>query len=103
MRCWKLGLIVSELITNSVRHALRDRGGTIRVELSKSGPFGECCVADSGSPNGTYTPGAGLKIVEALAKELSGTIVHQFGEQGAISKVKFPVETEPLEIRQTGD
>ena len=36
-RCWKLGLIVSELITNSARHAFGDRGGTIQVELSASG------------------------------------------------------------------
>ena len=35
-RCWRLGLIVSELITNSTRHAFRDNGGLIRVELLPS-------------------------------------------------------------------
>ena len=29
-RCWRLGLIVSELITNAERHAFRNGGGSIR-------------------------------------------------------------------------
>lgn len=94
-RCWKLGMIVSELITNSMRHAFNDDGGKIRIELSKSGPLVECCVTDSGSSRGSYKPGQGLKIVEALAKELRGTIVHRFGEQGAISILRFPVDNTP--------
>jgi two-component sensor histidine kinase len=91
-RSWKLGMIVSELITNSMRHAFCDDGGKIRIELSKSGPLVECCVTDSGSSRGSNKPGEGLKIVEALAKELRGTIAHQFGEQGAISILLFPVD-----------
>ena len=35
-RCWRLGLIMSELITNSARHAFGDNGGVIRVELLPS-------------------------------------------------------------------
>src|SRR5438128_12455307 len=35
-RCWRLGLIVSELITNAERHAFRNGGGLIRVELLPS-------------------------------------------------------------------
>jgi two-component sensor histidine kinase len=89
-RCWKLAMIVSELITNSARHAFRDDGGKIQIELSKSGPLVECCVTDNGSSRGSYKPGEGLKIVEALAKELRGTIVHRFREQGAISMLLFP-------------
>ena len=91
-RCWKLGMIVSELITNSMRHAFRDDGGRIRIELSKSGPLVECCATDSGSSRGSYKPGEGLTIVEALAKELRGTIGHRFGEQGAVSILLFPVD-----------
>jgi two-component sensor histidine kinase len=30
-RCWRLGLILSELITNSARHAFAESGGMIRV------------------------------------------------------------------------
>jgi two-component sensor histidine kinase len=91
-RCWKLGLILSELIANSVRHAFYDRGGTIRIELSRSGPFAECRVMDSGSSRSSYVPSEGLTIVEALVKELGGTITHRFGTEGAISILLFPVE-----------
>src|SRR5262249_23523052 len=31
-QCWRLGLIVSELITNASKHAFGDRGGAIQVE-----------------------------------------------------------------------
>ena len=41
-RCWRLGLIVSELITNAERHAFRNGGGMIRVELLPSLSFVEC-------------------------------------------------------------
>jgi two-component sensor histidine kinase len=40
-RCWRLGLIVSELITNGERHAFRNAGGCIRVELLPSQSFAE--------------------------------------------------------------
>lgn len=90
-RCWRLGLIVSELITNSMRHAFDDHGGTIRVELSGQGPYVQCCVSDDGSSRDPRTPGQGLKIVEALAKELNGEIVHRFGADGALSILIFPI------------
>jgi two-component sensor histidine kinase len=47
-RCWRLGMIVSELITNAARHAFRKRGGVIRVELSTSRSVVECRVTDNG-------------------------------------------------------
>jgi len=94
-RCWKLGMIVSELITNSVRHAFDGRAGTIRVELSGSGPFAQCCVTDNGASRGSHRPGQGLKIVEALARELNGEIVHRFGSEGALSILIFPISGDP--------
>lgn len=84
-------MIVSELITNSARHAFDDRGGTIRVELSGSGPFAECCVMDNGSTRGSHGPGQGLRIVEALARELNGEIAYRFGAEGALSRLRFPI------------
>lgn len=85
-------MIVSELITNSVRHAFCDRGGSIRIELNKSGPFAKCCVMDNGSSRSSYKPGEGLKIVEALAKELNGQINYRFGPEGALSTLTFPID-----------
>ncbi|MEY9155641.1 sensor histidine kinase [Bradyrhizobium japonicum] len=91
-RCWKLGLILSELITNSARHAFGNRGGTIEVTLCTSGLLVKCCVKDNGSAQSPHGIGQGLKIVAALAKELGGAISHEFGLEGATSTLTFPIE-----------
>jgi two-component sensor histidine kinase len=93
-RCWRLGLIVSELVTNAERHAFNKRGGRIRVELLPSTSFVECRVSDNGASEGTINPGRGLRIVEALARSLGGTIKQDFGPQGATALLVFPTEME---------
>lgn len=97
-RCWKLGIIVSELITNSVRHAFGGRSGKIQIELSSAGPYVQCCVIDNGSSQGSGVPGKGLKIIEALAKELDGEVVHRFGAEGAVSMLIFPLNSKAQQI-----
>jgi two-component sensor histidine kinase len=92
-RCWKLGIIVSELITNSVRHAFNGGGGRIQIGLSSAGPYVQCCVMDNGSPQPPGVPGQGLKIIEGLARELDGEIVHRFGAEGAVSMLMFPLDS----------
>ena len=37
--CWRLGMIVFELINNAARHAFPGGEGEIRVELLRAGPF----------------------------------------------------------------
>jgi two-component sensor histidine kinase len=90
-RCWRLGLILSELIENSVRHAFNGRSGSISVDLSLSGSIAECCVCDDGSSKGLSRAGSGLKIIRALVKELDGDIVHRFSAGGSTSILIFPV------------
>lgn len=89
-QCWRLGLIISELITNAARHAFDERGGVIRVELRPSRSFVECRVTDNGSSEANIRPGHGLKIVAALARSLGGTIEQRFGPRGATSVLVFP-------------
>ncbi len=36
-RCWRVGLIVAELITNSARHGFKDGGGVIIVDIATVG------------------------------------------------------------------
>ena len=49
-RCWKLGLIVSELLTNVARHAQFDaRHPELQVELMLGGNVVKCRVSDNGS------------------------------------------------------
>src|SRR6266446_6361493 len=69
-QCWRLGMIVNELVTNATRHAFAGRRGEIRVVLSRSGGFVTCSVADNGSAPDFVKPGRGLRIVEELSRSL---------------------------------
>jgi two-component sensor histidine kinase len=91
-RCWRLGLIVSELITNAAAHAFASRGGVIRVEIAPSGSFFECRVTDDGAASENRVPGHGLKIIEALAESLGGTINHHFGPTGTNATLIAPLD-----------
>jgi len=99
-RCWLLGLILSELITNAERHAFRNSGGLISVELRPSLSFVECRIMDNGMGEPNTYPGRGLKIVEALAKSLGGTIGQRFGPHGATAVLIFPTEIDTTGVGQ---
>lgn len=90
-RCWFLGMIVFELITNAARHAFNEHGGSIHLEMRAAGAFIECCITDNGSSDANSSPGRGLSIVAALANELRGTIDMKFGPNGTRTIVKVPV------------
>jgi two-component sensor histidine kinase len=89
-RCWKLGMIVSELVTNAARHAFGEGGGTIRVELSAVEASIECRVIDNGAVQGQIRPGQGTRIIEALVRGLDGEVTRIFGPNGTTSTVVFP-------------
>jgi two-component sensor histidine kinase len=93
--CWRLGMIVHELITNAAKHAFPHGGGEIRVELFRAGAFVECRVLDSGSAPLKVQPGLGLKLVKELAKTLAGGIEQEFGVGGSRSILIFPRRSEP--------
>jgi len=74
-RCWKLGLMVSELLTNVARHAqFDDRRPELRVELMLVGNVVKCGVSDNGSAPEPIRRGRGLTIVGELADSLGAFI-----------------------------
>jgi two-component sensor histidine kinase len=89
-RCWRLGLIVSELITNAAHHAFDHCGSVIRIELLPSKSSIRCRVTDDGMSESEIHPGHGLRIIAALAKSLGGTIEQQFGALGSTTILSFP-------------
>jgi two-component sensor histidine kinase len=104
-RCWMLGMIVAELITNAVRHAFDQNGGAIRVECRSSGAFVECRVSDNGSASSPEVrPGSGLRIIEALAQSLDAEFQFNFGEEGSEAVLILPIEgdlcDEPPSVRR---
>jgi two-component sensor histidine kinase len=98
-RCWLLGMIVAELITNAVRHAF---------DQEASGEFVECRVSDNGSASTAHVrPGSGLKIIEALAQNLDANFQFNFGEDGSESVLIVPIEQvrcdEPTSVRRAAN
>lgn len=96
-RCWRLGMIVHELIANAARHAFSGGrgGGEIRVELMRVGAIAQCSIVDTGSVAATVAPGRGLKIVDALSNSLGGRFIQKFGPRGSRSIVAFRCDSEP--------
>src|SRR6202041_739089 len=74
-----LGLIVTELVINALKHAFPDdRNGKITVDYRSNGPNWTLSVTDNGvgMAPGTISAkrGLGTNIIEALAKQLRAVI-----------------------------
>jgi two-component sensor histidine kinase len=95
-RCWKLGLIVSELLTNAARHAQFDaRQPELRVELELAGNIVKCRVSDNGSTPEPFRRGGGLAIVGELASSLGGRVHTSCAAEGSSFLLTFPlIDTE---------
>ena len=84
-----LGLIVTELVINSLKHAFKaeTKDGQITVAYDVSGTDWKLSVADNGigKPDGVFAQpitGLGTGIVNALAKQLNAQVETVSGSQG---------------------
>jgi two-component sensor histidine kinase len=91
-RCWRLGLIVSELLTNVARHAQFDaRQPELRVQLLLAGNVVKCRVSDNGSAPEPIRRGRGLAIVDELASSLGGRVHTSCAADGYSFLLTFPL------------
>ena len=91
-RCWRLGLIVSELLTNVARHAqFKARHPELRVELLLVGNVVKCRVSDNGSPLEPIRRGRGLAIIGELASSLGGRVHTSCAAEGCSFLLTFPL------------
>ena len=102
-RAIPLALLVTELATNSFKHAFPNgRTGTITVTLTAPGDVIRLTVADDGvgtSPLSSGSgdeehPGLGLVLTQALAKQLGGTLAIS-APPGTATTVSFPLNPLP--------
>ena len=88
------GLIVNELVTNSVKYAFEDSGGVIRIGFVTDPDRGEAhlSVEDNGKGIGKSREGGlGLTLVSAFAKQLGGKVTREDVERGTRTVVCFPL------------
>jgi two-component sensor histidine kinase len=93
-RAIPLGMIVAELVTNSVKHAFPNgRTGEISINLAPQGPSFVLVVSDRGLSTERPTPSdgdrLGLTIVETLTEQLDGEILFDWTD-GVRATLTFP-------------
>jgi two-component sensor histidine kinase/putative methionine-R-sulfoxide reductase with GAF domain len=88
-----IGLIVNELVTNSVKYAFGKEGGIIRVELmaAVSPGMAKLVVRDNGRGMGAQkSQGTGLTLVRALATQIRGQFEQESSSSGTVTSLSFP-------------
>lgn len=89
-----LGLLVSELVGNAVKHAFPDgRTGTVTLDLEHSADKATLRVSDDGIglPPARRSGGLGLMLVESLASQVDGALSLGHGPQGGtVAELRFP-------------
>jgi two-component sensor histidine kinase len=95
-RCWRIGLIVAELINNAVRHGFSGGGtGDIDIELLVEDASVVCRVTDNGRAAIDAPPARGRFLVEALACELGGDVTWDFSATGTTVLLTAPIDVTP--------
>lgn len=84
-----VGLIVNELVTNSLKYAFPpDRGGTVTVNVAAEPGQLVVEVRDDGVGCDDFEKaGLGSKLVKLLAKQLEGTVEREPGDPGYVVRV----------------
>ena len=89
--CWKICLVVAELLRNAIRHAFYgQQEGAIKVELCSCAETIRCGVVDDGCAQVDFVPGRGSAIIAAIAAELGGTIFRRHGKIGSTVLLEIP-------------
>jgi two-component sensor histidine kinase len=92
----RIGIILNELVTNSLKHAFGPQGGVIRVTLSvdHARQRGRLEVADDGrGSDAAPSRGKGTALVDSFAEQIGGSIERSSRPgQGTSVVVTFPLD-----------
>lgn len=100
-RAVPIGLILNELVTNSVKYAFDEEGGVINVTFRLNETIGEAelCVRDNGRGMGPARSGSlGLRLVEGFSRQLGGWLTTPEVPKGTTT-----VLTVPYSVGASGD
>ena len=92
-RAVPIGLIVNELVTNSVKYAFDEEGGVINVTFRINTDIGEgeVSVRDNGRGLGPIRKGGlGLGLADSLAGQLGGRLTTPEVPKGTVTILTFP-------------
>jgi two-component sensor histidine kinase len=89
-QCWRLGMIVSELVTSAARHSFVDSPARIWVAAGRRGALIWCRVEDNGTAAANESENRGTRIVDALARELHGEFEQYHRGDVSVATVIFP-------------
>jgi len=89
-----IGLIVNEAVTNAVKHAFKEGGGKVHVELMNHG-HGEALLKVSDNGSGMSEPpksgSSGQNLMAALARQIRGRVdLETPPGGGTVVRVTFP-------------
>ncbi len=92
-----LGLIVTELVTNCLKHAFPSgAGGTVQVSVAQEGARVRLTVADDGEGGSLDRPGGiGRNLVAAFAQQIEGEITVARTRPGTAVTLDFPLPDAP--------
>lgn len=87
-----LGLITTELVMNSLKHAFPDNEGQITVTYQSSPPHWKLSVGDDGvglsaTAELAAREGLGTNIIESIAKQLKATVTRESTPRGTVVSV----------------
>jgi two-component sensor histidine kinase len=88
------GLIVNELVTNSLKYAFDDTGGLIRVSFTTDPDRGEANLVVEDNGRGIGEPragGLGLTLIDAFTRQLGGKTGRKEVGRGTRTEVCFPL------------
>lgn len=91
-RAMPFALILSEVVTNAIKHALKDSAGTIAITLATRRGVAKLTVSDSGTAHNPEVDGRGfgLRLVDSLSTQLDAVATFE-REDGTTFQMTFPV------------
>lgn len=91
-RCRLVGLIISELVRNATRNAVKERREVIQVALSGWGDNVRCLVTSTRSAPSARRDSDGHRLVRASAAKLGASVDWWSNDRECFTGVHFPLE-----------